>query len=74
MSSIHDQHLNTQEVIIEISANESYIGHALHHIKENEVGWSIQHVVKVGNKTNIRWADGTKNHDKIMDNYLSYSY
>lgn len=39
-----------------------------------KAAWRIKKITTSGGVTNIQWASGNPNFDKIADNYATYSY
>jgi len=56
-------------------ANPVYVGEAKPGIATDEKGWRIKKITYDGdNPTQIDWAEGNRNFDKIWDNRATYSY
>lgn len=74
------QHIVDADVIIEVSADVCYYGFKKNHSTiESQTGWAIMKETVstpsgIDSKTVRSWANGSKEFDKIMDNYASYTY
>ena len=74
---------SSQTIILDIDANTSIVGDAPQYINVNDIRtlvtsnmakWSIKKIVKDGIRTTIRNAEGDEFHNKILDDWATYTY
>lgn len=68
-----------QKIIYDGNANPEYMGEALPGMAEDSPGWRIRKFIfgtEAGETvlTDVKWADGNPNFDKVMDDHASYIY
>lgn len=73
------KHIIDYDVIIEVSDTVCYYGFCKVATAQSAAGWAIMKEVVstptgLQSKTVRTWANGTKEFDKVMDNYAQYTY
>lgn len=67
--------LRQSDVIIEESADETYLGFCEPGTADTAAAtWSICQIKKTGTTTAIKWANGQQLNNLVMDDYLTYTY
>ena len=79
MSTCSQKHIIEADVVIEVDADTVYYGFANPGTATSAAGWSILKETTstpsgLLSQTVRQWADGSKKFDKVLDNYVDYSY
>lgn len=66
---------STYQTFVYSNDTATYIAKAASYITTNSAAWQIKQVDdSTTNQTEIKWASGNQNFDKILDNYLTLTY
>lgn len=74
-NAVDDTGAYTQAIEYDGSDNPLYVGKADPGTAQGVIGWQIKKITYSGsNATDVQWAEGDANFDKVWDDRASYSY
>ncbi len=67
--------LRQADAIIEADAGNTYLGFcAPGTTGTDQAKWSISQISTTGDTTTIKWANGQRNYDLVLDDYATFTY